>query len=173
MEQRGQECPRSGKLGPETKLGATLWYPRGLRECPSGDLGAQMSQRSEESADMEPAGKEAGPPWIQTVGALPVCLSAASRHWGAGVGSSQTVPSAGDQALTASPAWGSGGLTRCLPGREAPVSRRLTVVQTQLVLGLAGTSGGLLRAELGWVLKSFLHDRRSQGHCARGCDIST
>ena len=97
-----------------------------------------MSQRSEESADTEPTGKEDGPSWTRTVGALSVCLSSASCHAGAGVGNSHTGPSAGDQASAASPAWGSGGLT----GREAPVSRRLTIVQTRLVL----------LSELGWHL---------------------
>ena len=142
MEQKGQGSPCSGKMGPETKLWATLWCPRVLWECPSGDLGAQMSQRSAESADTEPTGKEDGPSWIQTVGALSVCLSTASCHGGAGVGNSHTGLSAGDQALIASSAWGSGGLTYCFPGREAPVSPRLTMVQTWLVL----------LSELGWHL---------------------
>lgn len=147
-----------------------------VRKCPSGDLGAQTSQRPEESADMEPAGKEDRPSWIWTVGALLVCLSTASCLGELGWGRGRTGPSSGDQALAASPARGSGGLTCCFPGRGKFTCHRGSRLYTSrlfCLLSLAGTSGGLPRAEVGWVLRSCLHGRRSQGHCAQDCHIYT
>lgn len=123
-----------------------------VQKCPSGDPGVQSSQRPEESADTEPAGKEDRPSWIRTVGALLMCLSIASCLRELGWGRGCTGPSAGDQALTASPARGSGGLTCCFPGRgKFPCHRgsRLYTSGLFCLLSLAGTSGGLPRAEWG------------------------
>ena len=105
---RGDGVPSLREGGPRDQDLIHSAVSISVQKCPSGDPGVQTSQRQEESADKEPAGKEDRPSWIQTVGALSACLSTASCFGELGWGRGHTGPSAGDQALTASPARGSG-----------------------------------------------------------------